>query len=262
MASLGSRGISSSASRSSISGSRAASSSASAANAGVLGGQLAGRDRGRRGPGRARWPSCGSGSARRTGGPPGGRRPGRRGSPGRRAARSSSAYSASSAPSRSVISCCRSLVPSARRVEHANARRPRAAGGGRGTKATCRPSCLSLGVLLLELRHPTGGVEHPLLARVERVADVAGLHVDLPFFAVLRVVNVLPQEQVTSVAHVLRVNVVLHAWCVLLVWSPGRRRHRHRNLSADGSGVNRNREPDGSSATATHGPRLRGAVRR
>src|SRR5690606_27507496 len=36
-----------------------------------------------------------------------------------------------------------------------------------------------LGVLPLELRHPTGGVEHPLLAGVEGVADVAGLDVKL-----------------------------------------------------------------------------------
>src|SRR5204863_7303945 len=42
---------------------------------------------------------------------------------------------------------------------------------------------LRLGVLLLELRHSAGGVEHALLAGVERVARTAGLGVDL---AVLR----------------------------------------------------------------------------
>src|SRR5690242_17315806 len=68
---------------------------------------------------------------------------------------------------------------------------------------------LDLGVLLLELGDPAGGVEHALLARVERVADVAGLDVD---HAVLR--RAAGRERVAAGTgdlggHVLRVDVGL-----------------------------------------------------
>ena len=57
----------------------------------------------------------------------------------------------------------------------------------------------ALAVALLEPVDPAADVHDLLLAGVERVAGRADLGVHLTALAVLRVVNVLPQEQVTWV---------------------------------------------------------------
>ena len=101
-----------------------------------------------------------------------------------------------------------------RGLEHGGLLRLGSAGGGRRATTKRRPPTTEgrgtgasgelLGGLLavagLEPGHAATGVEDLLLARVERVAlraDVGGI---LPDVAVLRVVNVLPQVQVTVVS--------------------------------------------------------------
>ena len=58
---------------------------------------------------------------------------------------------------------------------------------------------LPLAVAGFEARDPAAGVEDLLLARVERVQFEQTSTWMLPDFLVLRVVNVFPQPQVTSV---------------------------------------------------------------
>src|SRR3954447_3717666 len=86
---------------------------------------------------------------------------------------------------------------------------------------------VDLGVLGLELRDPARGVQHTLLARVERVAGAAGLDADLAALG-----GAAGRERATAGADdlggpVLRVDSTLHEFSVPLdMWSPGRRQHR------------------------------------
>src|ERR687895_672191 len=85
---------------------------------------------------------------------------------------SSSPYSASSADKRSVVMG----FPQIRTRRPPPCVRERASAG----QLLGVLLLLDLGVLGLELGHPAGRVEDALLARVERVADVARLGVDSP----------------------------------------------------------------------------------
>ncbi len=114
-------------------------------------------------------------------------------------------------------------------------------GAGAVEAATCLLGRLTLAYFCLELRDPAGGVEHALLAGVERVAGAAGLDVDLAALG-----GAAGGEGAAAGAddlggRVLRVDV--RASCrlgPLVEWSPGRRQHRSRPARADELG----REPE------------------
>src|SRR5689334_14789727 len=211
LASLGSRGISSSASRSSIPGIFASSSAASAAKPASSAASSSAAVRSAR--------ACSSSAAvLAIGDSSANRRPVRRASAwsawidGSASRCSSSAYSASSVARRCPLS-----------AEGIPLFLLRQAPASFSTKKTRAPEAsllggllgLDLGVLLLELGHPAGGVEHALLAGVERVADVARLDVDLPVLG-----GAAGGELVTAGAgdlglYILRVDVGLHRSSVL-----------------------------------------------
>src|SRR5436305_150531 len=209
--SSGSRGASNSASFSSMAGSRSASTAVPAANAG----SSAASSRAATRPSRA---CASSAAALAIGVSSAKRRPTRRATAwsawiaGSASRASSSAYSSSSVLSRS------SLIPFSLRERH-----PPPAGPGRvPSRALLGLLRLGLGVLLLELRDPAGGVEHALLAGVERVAGVTGLYVDL---AVLRRAaggEAVAARTRDSGHDVLRVDFRLHADAFLSSRSPGR----------------------------------------
>src|SRR5205823_8195588 len=219
--SSGSRGASSSASLSSSTGRRSSNAAASAPNdaSSAASSRAAARSsRARPSTAAALWIAVSSAK----------RRPTRRAvawsawMAGSASRASSAAYSSSSVLRRS------SLMGFLREMR--NGARPPAMGRGQAPDmALLGLLGLCLGVLLLELGDPAGGVEHALLSGVERVARVARLDVD---HAVLR--RAAGLEAVAAGTryrgrHVLRVDVRLH---VLVTSRRGRRVARW--------GVNRN----------------------
>src|SRR5690606_27598985 len=222
--------------------------------------------RGRRGPGPAPSRCGGSGSTPHSAAPPSGRALGRRAGWDRPAAvpvqRTLPAARPTGRTPRCSCSVCLQGRSRARLASgtgefrtatpvRAGVRPPRTGAGVHLTALLLllRRLLADVRVLLLELGHPTSGVEHPLLTGVERVTHVAGLHVNHTALLGAAGDEGVPAGAGDLGYHVRRVNVRLHAAGPFL-WSPGRR--HHRTPDAPGSGVNRYRNCD---LPVCHAPR-------